>query len=181
MPAPGASEPATLAPVPGAAIKPSRSVWLAAAAVLAAMIVVAAFFIPRSPRVSDNEAPLTAVPFTSYPGQETTPSVSPDGSRIAFSWDQGTSSGAPAYDLYVKAIGSETLLRLTNHPSEWISSAWSPDGTQIAFHRIAGADTGIYIIPALGGPERKPARYARSLQSCGAAQLVPRWEMDCIC
>jgi len=136
-------------------VKPSRSVRLAAAAVLTAMIVVAAFFIPRSPRVSDNEAPLTAVPVTSYPGQETAPSVSPDGSRIAFSWDQGTSSGAPAYDLYVKVIGSETLLRLTNNPSEWISSAWSPDGTQIAFHRIAGADTGIYIIPALGGPERK--------------------------
>jgi len=57
--------------------------------------------------------------------------------------------------LYVKAIGSETLLRLTHHPSEWISTVWSPDGTQIAFHRIAGADTGLYVVPALGGPERK--------------------------
>ncbi len=57
--------------------------------------------------------------------------------------------------MYVKAIGSETLLRLTHHPSEWISPAWSPDGTQIAFHRLAGADTGLYVVPALGGPERK--------------------------
>ena len=104
-----------------------------------------------------NSQPMTVVPFTSFPGLETAPSFSPDGSRIAFSWDNGTSSraGRPGYDLYVKAIGSETVLRLTNHPSDWISSTWSPDGTQIAFHRLAGDDNGIYVVPALGGPERK--------------------------
>ena len=55
----------------------------------------------------------------------------------------------------MKALGSETLLRLTQHASEWVSPAWSPDGTQVAFHRMDGADTGIYVVPALGGPERK--------------------------
>jgi Tol biopolymer transport system component/DNA-binding winged helix-turn-helix (wHTH) protein len=104
-----------------------------------------------------NSGAMTMIPFTSYPGVETAPSFSPDGSRIAFSWDDGksNSSGKPGYDLYVKAIGSETLLRLTRHPSEWISSAWSPDGAQIAFHRLAADDNGIYVVPALGGPERK--------------------------
>jgi Tol biopolymer transport system component len=74
-------------------------------------------------------------------------------SRIAFAWNGDPAPGTKGFDLYVKAIGSETLLRLTRHPSEWISSAWSPDGTQIAFHRMAGADAGIYVVPALGGPE----------------------------
>ena len=98
---------------------------------------------------------MTAVPFTALPGQATSPAFSPDGSRIAFAWNGDPAPGAKGFDLYVKAIGSETLLRLTQHPSEWISPAWSPDGTQIAFHRLAGADTGIYVVPALGGPERK--------------------------
>ena len=98
---------------------------------------------------------MTAVPFTALPGQATSPAFSPDGSRIAFAWNGDPAPGTKGFDLYVKAIGSETLLRLTRHPSEWISPAWSPDGTQIAFHRMAGADTGIYVVPALGGPERK--------------------------
>ena len=85
----------------------------------------------------------------------TSPAFSPDGSRIAFAWNGDPKGGAKGFDLYIKAIGSETLLRLTQHASDWISPAWSPDGTQIAFQRLAGADTGIYVVPALGGPERK--------------------------
>ena len=94
-------------------------------------------------------------PFTSYEGNETAPTFSPDGSQIAFAWDGSPSAHGQGLDLYVKTIGSETLVRLTEHPSEWLSAAWSPDGTQIAFHRLEGAQTGIYMVPALGGPERK--------------------------
>ena len=83
------------------------------------------------------------------------PEFSPDGSRIAFAWNGDADVGRRGYDLYVKAIGSETMLRLTHHPSEVIDPAWSPDGTQIAFHRLSGADTGLYVVPALGGVEKK--------------------------
>ena len=64
-------------------------------------------------------------------------------------------TGSKGFDLYLKVVGSEKVLRLTHHPSEFIYPAWSPDGTQIAFHRLSGADTGLYVVPALGGPERK--------------------------
>ena len=122
------------------------------------LIVVAciaiAFRIFRQQRPQE-QAALTAVPFTALRGRATSPAFSPDGSRIAFAWNGDPKGGSKGFDLYVKAMGSETLLRLTQHPSESISPAWSPDGTQIAFHRMAGADTGIYVVPALGGPERK--------------------------
>jgi Tol biopolymer transport system component/DNA-binding winged helix-turn-helix (wHTH) protein len=146
---------AELVPIPAPRAS-TNQIWLLALLTAAVVLAIAVFFFWPS-RKPGNSQPIMAVPFTSYRGLETAPSISPDGSRIALSWDGATvqPSGAPAYDLYVKVIGSETLLRLTNRPSDWISSVWSPDGTQIAFMRVAGPDTGIYLIPALGGPERK--------------------------
>ena len=98
---------------------------------------------------------MTAVPFTALSEEAVSPAFSPDGSRIAFAWNGNPAHGIKGFDLYVKALGSETLLRLTQHPSESISPVWSPDGTQIAFQRLSGDDSGIYVVPALGGPERK--------------------------
>jgi Tol biopolymer transport system component/DNA-binding winged helix-turn-helix (wHTH) protein len=147
------------APVEPMRARKSRRRWpKIAAGVLAILILVLGAIVAyrwHPPQGRHEQEALTAVPFTALSGQETAPAFSPDGSRIAFAWNGDPAPGTKGFDLYVKALGSETLLRLTRHPSEWISSAWSPDGTQIAFHRVAGADTGIYVVPALGGPERK--------------------------
>ena len=163
--APPAQPVVELTAVPAAKERGGKKWALSLAGVTAAVLVAAAVLYlwlahkPADSRrdVHGNSGAMTMVPFTSYPGQETTPSFSPDASRVAFSWDNdtGNRTGKPRYDLYVKAIGSETLLQLTHHPSDWISSAWSPDGTQIVFHRLAADDNGIYVVPALGGPERK--------------------------
>jgi Tol biopolymer transport system component/DNA-binding winged helix-turn-helix (wHTH) protein len=137
----------------------TRWPWLAIAAAVLAIAVVAFGVVVayrwHRPHRSQELAVLTAVPLTALPGREISPAFSPDGSRIAFAWNGDSTGEGKGFDLYVKVLGSETLLRLTRHPSEWISAAWSPDGTQIAFHRLDGADTGIYVIPALGGSERK--------------------------
>jgi Tol biopolymer transport system component/DNA-binding winged helix-turn-helix (wHTH) protein len=159
MPWSGAHQPADPLPAPTlvsdslSKTRWDRRVALFFTILLTAAAIAWAWLSHKSP----NSDGLAAVPFTSYPGQEVSPAISPDGSRVAFGWDNTSlnTSGVASYDLYVKAIGSETLLRLTNHPAEFISSVWSPDGTQIAFHRIAGPDTGIYVVPVLGGPERR--------------------------
>ena len=118
-------------------------------------LLIAAFIYFRPGRLQLASDSATPVPFTAFPGVEVAPTFSPDGSQIAFAWNGDPVSGSKGYDLYIKVSGSENLLRLTNHPSAGISPAWSPDGEQIAFHRIAGSETGIYVVPALGGPERK--------------------------
>jgi Tol biopolymer transport system component/DNA-binding winged helix-turn-helix (wHTH) protein len=134
----------------------SRAQWLKIGGFLAvSFFTLTAMMVYLRPRSKLQAAQPTPAPFTALAGIETSPAFSPDGSRIAFAWNGNPTSDRKGFDLYVKALGSETLLRLTRHPSSWISPVWSPDGTQIAFHRMAGADTGLYIVPALGGPERK--------------------------
>jgi Tol biopolymer transport system component/DNA-binding winged helix-turn-helix (wHTH) protein len=151
-------------PVPAVTAEPAggpshRRPWLKIGAAVFAILIIAltAFIGYRHGRHQPQEqAVLAAVPFTAMPGVAANPAFSPDGSRIAFSWTSRPGlNGLGQSDLYVKALGSETLLRLTQHPSTSLSAAWSPDGTQIAFYRSAGSDSGIYIVPALGGPEQK--------------------------
>jgi Tol biopolymer transport system component/DNA-binding winged helix-turn-helix (wHTH) protein len=123
-----------------------------------AVLSTLAFRIVRNRMGPETVRSSTAFPFTSLPGLAVAPRFSPDGSRIAFSWSPHTDPASPGlnlYDLYVKTLGGEEKLQLTHHPSEWICAAWSPDGTQIAFHRKAGKDSGIYIVSAMGGPERR--------------------------
>jgi len=145
----------TSAEKPKSRIKPRLAILAACSAcVLVALAAVISYRWHRQ-QSPQEQAALTPVPFTALSGRATSPAFSPDGSRITFAWNGDPKGGAKGFDLYVKAIGSETLLRLTQHPSDWISSAWSPDGTQVVFHRMSGADSGIYVVPALGGPERK--------------------------
>ncbi len=127
-------------------------VLLISSAGVVALLLFISWLMFRPHHYAEN---LVAVPFSTLPGIETAPAVSPDGTRIAFAWNGGSPSAGKGFDLYVKAVGSETVLPLTRHPSEWISPAWSPDGTQVAFHRMDGGNTGIYVVPALGGEERK--------------------------
>jgi Tol biopolymer transport system component/DNA-binding winged helix-turn-helix (wHTH) protein len=142
--------PPTIAPAASTRRRP-RLAWLLPAAVLAAiaLIGVSSWWIARGRAAAPRSVVLDAQPFTSYPGVERFPALSPDGSRVAFAWDGGT--GGPS-DLYVKQAGTEHPLRLTDDPEDKGYPAWSPDGGTIAFQRL-GANGGVCAIPAIGGPE----------------------------
>lgn len=153
-PADVSSQPADAAPASASSggMRVPRSVLLAA---LGAVLVIAgAIVLITSRPPADRPLGREVVPFTSLPGQEVAPTFSPDGSQIAFAWN-GETGDDERFDLYVKSVGSERLLRLTHQPSRWITPAWSPDGSSIAFVRVSDMGGSLAVIPALGGSERR--------------------------
>jgi len=130
--------------------------WAALAALLVVAIGLAVagwLWFARS-RATTPEAPLMAVPLTSYPGIALQPAFSPDGNEVAFCWN---GEKQERYDIYRKLIGPGGPLRLTTTPGGY-SPAWSPDGRFIAFFRDSvSGKAQVCIIPALGGPEQQLA------------------------
>jgi Tol biopolymer transport system component/DNA-binding winged helix-turn-helix (wHTH) protein len=134
--------------------RPGRLGWsmaILAVGLLAGLLVWQFAFRPAS---RTSKPPLNAVPLTSFQGRETQVAFSPDGKQIAFVWN-GPHGDNP--DIYVKLIGSETPLRLTTNAAADTKPAWSPDGRHVAFLRQSTDGSAFYLIPALGGAERKLA------------------------
>jgi Tol biopolymer transport system component len=96
--------------------------------------------------------PMRIVPLTTFPGFQQDARFSPDGNQIAFTW-----YGDKDYneDVYVMRIGAGRPLRLTTDPAKDETPTWSPDGRYIAFRRKHDDKGEIYVVPALGGLERR--------------------------
>jgi Tol biopolymer transport system component/DNA-binding winged helix-turn-helix (wHTH) protein len=150
------------------------SILLATAVLLSGATFLVVGYLMRSRPHNSNT--LTVVPFTTYPGFEATPSFSPDGNQIAFGW----SKEGLNFDVYVKQIGQERAVQLTHRPATFVVPAWSPDGRFIAFARAGKDDneTGIYLLPALGGSERKLAEATTAGYAECWAQYLLSWSPD---
>ncbi len=148
------------APPPAGARK--RAALVAGAAALAAAFLLAGYGIWRERGVAapagggtptqgvGSVSRVTMV--TTFAGREGSPSLSPDGTHVAFAWDAERQN----QDIYVMRLGAETPLRLTQDPAEEHGPVWSPDGSEIAFVRqLDRWRADIVLVPALGGAERK--------------------------
>src|SRR2546422_6279297 len=129
--------------------------WQSAGGALAVLIIIggaaAWFYASRTSSIGQDHP--NVVPFTSSPGQKFNPAFSRDGNEIAYIW-RGENDDTS--DIYVKLIGAGAPLRLTSSPAAEYCPAWSPDGRYIAFIRDGPlGDRAYYLIPALGGAERK--------------------------
>jgi len=121
--------------------------WVAVAVLVLAVACIAAWLRLRP----ESGAALAPVPLVNDAGSANSPSFSPDGSQVAYSWDGEQQDNL---DIYVRLIGSGKPLRLTTNPAPDAVPAWSPDGRAIAFKRAGRA---IYLVSPLGGGERKVA------------------------
>jgi Tol biopolymer transport system component/DNA-binding winged helix-turn-helix (wHTH) protein len=129
--------------------------WLLAFAVAGVLAVL--FFqnlwpFGLPPSDSAGAAPMNVVPLTTYPGHESQSAFSPDGNQIAFVWT-GEKEGNT--DIYVRLVDGGNWVRVSDHPGDDVNPVWSPNGRAIAFYRSATDGDGIFLVPALGGAERK--------------------------
>ncbi len=127
--------------------------WLIPILLIFSALAVSGYYAYLSRNRSNPILASKIAPFSGLPGRETSPSFSPDGKQIAYSWDGGIDGGN--LDIYVKLVGAGEPMRLTNTETDEINPTFSPDGKSIAFVRNFPNRNEIFLIPALGGAERQ--------------------------
>ena len=146
---------------------PSKSRWISLVVVGACLALAlasgATFLFQRWSRSSQTAPPQRKLwQLTFEPGLETEPSWSPDGRFIAYSSDQSGN-----FDIWVRSVGEGNSVQVTNSTAHDWQPNWSPDGLSLVFRsEIDGG--GLFVVPALGGSERK---------LCGFGYR-PRWSPD---
>ncbi len=184
------------ASVPAAASRWSgvKVAGLAVAACLAVLVVFAGFawrgsrsMPPESatPSIPPGEmaAQVPALAFSvvaSQPGLETMPSLSPDGSQLAYAMspvakgDEAMTGEATGKAIFVQTTAAVAPRRLTEPPAGMRDSSphWSPDGRQILFMR--GSESGsceLLVVTASGGTPWQAGRCLE--QSIGLYDWLP--------
>lgn len=145
---------------PAQSLRVTRLAWLGGGAVVG-VAVMAVMLAPGQSRSDSRERPAVRVrPLTTQPGEESGPSLSPDGTRIAYAWLDDRQQGQ---HIYVKLLDAASEIRITSGTGQHQYPAWSPDGTRLAFVKSDSGRWGIYEAPSLGGAERLVTRVSGPL------------------
>jgi Tol biopolymer transport system component/DNA-binding winged helix-turn-helix (wHTH) protein len=114
-------------------------------------LIVAGIFLWRAGRPGSGDGAIMTV-LTSFPGPQTFPALSPDGSQVAFIW-RGEEPGSQGVYIAMSS-GGGAYRRITNSAANDAVPVWSPDASRIAFVRDRAE---LMLISPLGGNERRVA------------------------
>ena len=116
--------------------------------------------------------PMQVVQLTSLNGLARSPTFSPDGTQVAFSWNGEREDN---YDIYVKTVGSSDVRRLTTDPAADTLPVWSADGQEIAFIRDhSDGGTMLHSVRPGGSGERKLSDF----RVAGGESAMIAWSPD---
>jgi hypothetical protein len=103
---------------------------------------------------------------TSNSAEDSAPTWSPDGGRLAFETTRDGQS-----EIYVTNLDGSGVVRLTANPANDSSPAWSPDGRRIAFASDRDGQSEIYAMDPDGG---NPTRVTNDVSD----DTNPDWSPD---
>ena len=129
-------------------LRRARPAWVwAAGTSVGVLLAIAGFSLYRSLQPSPpTELRLANIRrLTSLPGDETQPTLSPDGQFVAFVSEQ-----AGNRDIWIKPLSGGDEIQVTHDAADDFDPDWSPDGSTIVFRSYRGTG-GLYTVPAFGG------------------------------
>jgi Tol biopolymer transport system component/DNA-binding winged helix-turn-helix (wHTH) protein len=145
--------------------RPLPLVAMLSAVVLVAVIITAVVIRSRDRTrlsASDVSVILETMQVTTWPGLDFFPTLSPDGSSVAYSSDHDG-----RFEIYVKQFtpGAREI-QITSDGQQNISPAWSPDGQYIAYYSMNRG--GVWLVPSSGGVTRQLSEFGS----------LPAWSPD---
>ncbi|HWK11702.1 MAG TPA: protein kinase, partial [Vicinamibacterales bacterium] len=128
---------------------PFRRVWLPwAIAALALMGAAVALLMRPAPHANDVWERFSQL--TDAAGEETSPTITPDGTTVAYVMRQNDRWG-----IFAQRVGGRNATPILSDPQRDLGGpAYSPDGSSIAFHE-SDSDGGIFVAGATGESVRR--------------------------
>ncbi|GMV29491.1 MAG: hypothetical protein AMXMBFR59_16160 [Rhodanobacteraceae bacterium] len=133
--------------------------WLALAVALAGIAVALALMWAED-RPAAVLAGSTPLMLTADPGAESTPRLSPDGSRLAY---VAVDADSGRRRIHMRGVNASTTLFPSEGRGEESWPVWSGDGAQLAFVRRDDQRCTMVTVDALGGIERLRGQCARGM------------------